>query len=253
MSWSWPPSRKIPSSSRASRGCGAVGRRAVLRRDRLRATLGRRLSPAARRRAGCSDDGDRRDPRPRRRHRRHRLEHRASARPAALPDRLREVGFRDPEPPWEPVVAAMVLATEPPIADDVEIRRIETFDDHLAGLAIMLAADSLDPRRWQRSGHWRGRRSTAACGAVGCSGSLSSTGRRCRSRWRSGARQACSLQAVPPCPRRGGVVATGHSYGRGGTRPRSSGFRGSRCRRSTDRRLRSCAGSDSSRLPRSTR
>ena len=69
----------------------------------------------------------------------------SSARPSALPDRLREVGFRDPEPPWEPVVAAMVLATEPPIADDVEIRRIETFDDHLAGLEIMLAADSFSP------------------------------------------------------------------------------------------------------------
>ena len=59
-----------------------------------------------------------------------------------MPERLRALGWRDPEPPWDPVAAAMVLAEEPPAADGVEVRRIETFDDHLAGLEIMLAADA---------------------------------------------------------------------------------------------------------------
>jgi GNAT superfamily N-acetyltransferase len=58
-----------------------------------------------------------------------------------LPERLRGLGWRDPEPPWDPVVAAMVLAEEPPLSGGVQIRRIETFDDHLAGLEVMLASD----------------------------------------------------------------------------------------------------------------
>jgi GNAT superfamily N-acetyltransferase len=41
----------------------------------------------------------------------------------------------------------MVLADEPPRADGVEIRRIATFDDHLVGLEIMLAADRFSPER----------------------------------------------------------------------------------------------------------
>ena len=41
----------------------------------------------------------------------------------------------------------MVLAQEPPRADGVEIRRIATFDDHLAGLEIMLAADRFSLER----------------------------------------------------------------------------------------------------------
>ena len=69
----------------------------------------------------------------------------STAEPPLLPDRLRTLAFRDPEPPWEPLVAAMVLVEEPPTAAGVEVRRIETFEDHLAGLEIMLAADSFSP------------------------------------------------------------------------------------------------------------
>ena len=66
----------------------------------------------------------------------------SSARPASLPERLRALGLRDPDPPLDPVVAALVLTEEPPAADGVDLRRIETLDDHLAGLEIMLAADT---------------------------------------------------------------------------------------------------------------
>jgi hypothetical protein len=71
----------------------------------------------------------------------------STAEPPLLPERLRALGWRDPEPPWEPVAAAMVLTEEPPGADGVEIRRIETFDEHLAGLEIMLASDPFSPER----------------------------------------------------------------------------------------------------------
>jgi GNAT superfamily N-acetyltransferase len=66
----------------------------------------------------------------------------STAEPQSLPERLRALGWRDPEPPWDPVVAAMVLAEEPPAADGIAVRRIETFGDHLAGLEIMLASDA---------------------------------------------------------------------------------------------------------------
>ena len=69
-----------------------------------------------------------------------------SARPARLGDRLRQLGFRDPEPPFEPVAAAMILTDEPPATDGIEVRRIETFDEHLAGLEIVLAADAWSPQ-----------------------------------------------------------------------------------------------------------
>ena len=74
----------------------------------------------------------------------------STAEPPSLPERLRALGWRDPEPPWEPVAAAMVLAEEPPGADGVEIRRIETFDDHLAGLEIMLASDAFSEEAMAR-------------------------------------------------------------------------------------------------------
>src|SRR5881296_521448 len=64
----------------------------------------------------------------------------SSATPAGLPERLRELGLRDPDPPMDPVVAAMALEHEPPAVAGVDVRRIETFEEHLAGLEIMLAA-----------------------------------------------------------------------------------------------------------------
>jgi hypothetical protein len=66
----------------------------------------------------------------------------STAEPESLPERLRALGWRDPEPPWDPVVAAMVLAEEPPEAEGIEVRRIETLGDHLTGLEIILASDA---------------------------------------------------------------------------------------------------------------
>jgi GNAT superfamily N-acetyltransferase len=66
----------------------------------------------------------------------------SSAEPDDLPKRLRALGLRAPDPPLNAVVSAMALAEAPAPADGVEVRRIETLDDHLIGLEIMLAADT---------------------------------------------------------------------------------------------------------------
>ena len=64
----------------------------------------------------------------------------SSATPDDLPDRLRQRGLRDPDPPMDPVCAGMVLADEPQEVPGVEVRRIETLEEHRAGLEIMLTA-----------------------------------------------------------------------------------------------------------------
>jgi GNAT superfamily N-acetyltransferase len=64
----------------------------------------------------------------------------SSATPDDLALRLREVGLGDPAPPMDPVCAGMALAEPPPAVEGVEVRRISTLDEHLAGLEIMLAA-----------------------------------------------------------------------------------------------------------------
>ena len=64
----------------------------------------------------------------------------SSATPMGLPERLRALGLGDPDPPSDPLVAAMAVEHEPPAVDGVEVRRIETMEEHLAGLEIMLAA-----------------------------------------------------------------------------------------------------------------
>ena len=64
----------------------------------------------------------------------------SSARPTRLPERLRTLGLGDPEPPFEPVAAAMALEHEPPAVDGVEVRSIETLEEHRAGLEVMLAS-----------------------------------------------------------------------------------------------------------------
>jgi hypothetical protein len=68
----------------------------------------------------------------------------SSATPQDLPDRVRTLGLHDPDPPLDPVCAAMALAGEPPAVEGVEVRRIETLQEHLAGLEIMLASASWD-------------------------------------------------------------------------------------------------------------
>jgi GNAT superfamily N-acetyltransferase len=90
-----------------------------------------------------------------------------SAAPPMLPDRLRSAGLRDPDPPFDPVAAAMILTSEPPPAPGIEVRRIETFEEHLAGLEIILsgnwtqeAAD--DERRFARRTYERRERRGAS-------------------------------------------------------------------------------------------
>lgn len=64
----------------------------------------------------------------------------SSATPEGLPDTLRQLGLHAPEPPMDAVCAGMALDHEPPGVDGVEVRRIQTFEEHLAGLDVMLAA-----------------------------------------------------------------------------------------------------------------
>jgi hypothetical protein len=64
----------------------------------------------------------------------------SSATPSDLPQRLKALGLRDPDDPMDPVVAAMALEEPPPSVDDIDVRRIETLEDHRRGLEVMLAA-----------------------------------------------------------------------------------------------------------------
>jgi hypothetical protein len=68
-----------------------------------------------------------------------------SATPTGLPGRLRGLGFGDPDPPGQPVFAALALDREPPHVDGVEVRRVESFEDFLAGLEVVLAANAFRP------------------------------------------------------------------------------------------------------------
>jgi GNAT superfamily N-acetyltransferase len=69
----------------------------------------------------------------------------SSATPADLPARLRALGLREPDPPMDPVCAAMVLERDPPPVPGVVVRRIETLEHHLLGLEIMLSAATWSP------------------------------------------------------------------------------------------------------------
>jgi hypothetical protein len=64
----------------------------------------------------------------------------SSATPGDLADRLRDRGLRDPDPPMDPVCAALVLTEEIPEAPGPDVRRIETLEEHRAGLEVLLAA-----------------------------------------------------------------------------------------------------------------
>lgn len=64
----------------------------------------------------------------------------SSATPMGLPERLRTLGLGDPEPPFEPLVAALAIEHEPPAVDGVGVRKVETLAEHLIGLEIMLAS-----------------------------------------------------------------------------------------------------------------
>ena len=64
-----------------------------------------------------------------------------SAQPPDLPARLLALASGS-DPPLDPVAAAMILTAEPAAVDGVEVRRIETLEEHLVGLEILLAADT---------------------------------------------------------------------------------------------------------------
>jgi acetyltransferase (GNAT) family protein len=53
-----------------------------------------------------------------------------------LADAFHGLGFRDPAPPIGPTCTALALDHAPPPVDGIDVRRIETYDDFLAGLEI---------------------------------------------------------------------------------------------------------------------
>lgn len=69
---------------------------------------------------------------------------------ADLADALRAAGARDPEPPLLPTFTALATDTPPPAVDDVEVRRIETYEDHLVGLEIEHSSNFSDEARERR-------------------------------------------------------------------------------------------------------
>jgi hypothetical protein len=64
----------------------------------------------------------------------------SSATPDGLPARLRALGLRDPDPPFDPVVAGLALDREPPAVQGLDVRLVETLEEHRAGLEILLAS-----------------------------------------------------------------------------------------------------------------
>ena len=229
-------------------------RRPVLRHDRLGTALGGRLSPADRGRAGCSCRGHRRDPRVGRGHREHLLEHRPDVRAAvvaraAARARLARSGAAvgaGRRCDGARGGAASGRRSRDPANRD--------FDDHLAGLEIMLAADRFSPEADDerarscapdiRQAH-APRRAAVARRARRHAGRLcarrAEPGRSVPRRRRDASRGTRSR--VLPRPR-AGALGRGHEA-------RPAGSRGAGA--ATDRRHRFCGGSDSSRPPRFTR
>jgi GNAT superfamily N-acetyltransferase len=60
---------------------------------------------------------------------------------------LKDAGCRDPDPPLVPTFTALATEQEPPPAPEIEIRKIETFDDFLVGLEIVLSDNWSDDHR----------------------------------------------------------------------------------------------------------
>jgi GNAT superfamily N-acetyltransferase len=59
-----------------------------------------------------------------------------------LADALLAAGCRAPEPPLQPWFTALATESEPPSVEHIEVRGIETYDEHLTGIEIELAANS---------------------------------------------------------------------------------------------------------------
>jgi GNAT superfamily N-acetyltransferase len=70
----------------------------------------------------------------------------SSSTPDDLPRRLRDLGLRDPDPPLDPVVSALTIDRPPPASPDVEVAIVDSFEQHVAGLEIMLASDEWPER-----------------------------------------------------------------------------------------------------------
>lgn len=64
----------------------------------------------------------------------------SSSTPSDLAAALRRLGLRDPDPPLDPLVTALVLERPPPAVAGVDVRLVTTLAEHRAGLEIMLAA-----------------------------------------------------------------------------------------------------------------
>lgn len=63
---------------------------------------------------------------------------------------LKAAGCRDPEPPLVPTFTALATEHELPAAPSIEVRRVESFEDFLVGLEIVLAEDWSEDQRARR-------------------------------------------------------------------------------------------------------
>jgi GNAT superfamily N-acetyltransferase len=111
---------------------------------------------------------------------------------ADLVEALRDAGARDPGPPLLPSFTALAIEQEPPApADDIEVRRVESFDDFVVALELELSSENWTDearaarradlqetyrrRRELPGGAWLAfldGRAVASAGAVACSAGL---------------------------------------------------------------------------------
>ncbi len=63
---------------------------------------------------------------------------------------LKDAGCRDPEPPLVPTFTALATERELPAAPAIEVRRVESFEDFLVGLEIVLAEGWSEDQRARR-------------------------------------------------------------------------------------------------------
>ena len=61
---------------------------------------------------------------------------------AELAESLRTAGCRDPGPPLVPTFTALATETEPPAVPGIELRPVESYDDFLTLLEVMLSAEN---------------------------------------------------------------------------------------------------------------
>jgi GNAT superfamily N-acetyltransferase len=82
---------------------------------------------------------------------------------AELVEALRAAGARDPAPPLTPTFTALATETEPPAVDGVDVRKVETFEEFLQGLEVILTAEQYtdevrEERRRDARAAWDRRR-----------------------------------------------------------------------------------------------